>query len=134
MKNALIIIMILFNSPLLISQNSGSLDQLMNKKWKMHFISPKEYTATDFYTADTKTATFEFRGEKAELKYRYYLSDVIVNTFNEANVGKINNGRYIIAKNLSTGELHIYEIMEISNYYLKLRVLQNNSFIEFYVN
>jgi len=80
-----------------------------------------------FYILDNKTFSSSVRdiGSKPfnDIMY-YYLSDKLEYKFDERKVGKVQNGKYVICANMKNTEiLVLYEIVELTDKVLKIKVL-----------
>ena len=135
MKKFLILIVIaLAASQYLFSQSSTTaLGRLVDKEWKMIFPSEKQYKYTDSYSKEIITTIFVYNNSEVKLFSKYYLSDNIVSTFNESNMGKVYDGKYLV-KNNDKGDVSVFEILILSNSTLKLKNIRNGSIICYKAN
>lgn len=135
MKKILILIVIaLAASQYLFSQSSTTaLGRLVDKEWKMIFPSEKQYMYTDSYSKEIITTVFVYNNSEVKLFSKYYLSDNIDSTFNENNIGKVYDGKYLV-KNNEKGDISVFEILNLSNNTLKLKNIRNGSIISYKAN
>lgn len=133
-KNLLLILITLVASQCLFSQSSTTtLGRLVNKEWKMIFPSEKQYVYTDSYNNEIITTVFVYNNSEVKLFSKFYLSDDIDSTFNENNMGKVYDGKYLVKKN-EKGDVSVFEILNISNNTLKLKNIRNGSIISYKAN
>lgn len=135
MKKFLILILIaLVASQYLFSQSSTTaLGRLVDKEWKMIFPNEKQYMYTDSYSKEIITTVFVYNNSEVKLFSKYYLSDNIDSTFNENNIGKVYDGKYLV-KNNEKGDVSVFEILILSNSTLKLKNIRNGSIISYKAN
>jgi len=135
MKKYLTLILItLAASQFSFSQSSTTtIGRLVDKDWIMIFPSEKQYMYTDSYNREIITTVFVYNNSEVKLFSKYYLSDTIDFTFNENNVGKVYDGKYLVKKN-EKGDVSVFEILNLSNNTLKLKNIRNGSIIRYKAN
>ena len=135
MKKYLTLILItLAASQFSFSQSSTTtIGRLVDKDWIRIFPSEKQYMYTDSYNREIITTVFVYNNSEVKLFSKYYLSDTIDFTFNENNVGKVYDGKYLVKKN-EKGDVSVFEILNLSNNTLKLKNIRNGSIIRYKAN
>lgn len=115
----------------LYSQNAVStLDKLIGKEWFTIFPGEKKFSNFDIYTKEIRTTTFRFNNVDSKLFYQFYLSDKAETIFNNSDVGKIEEGKYIITLS-EKGKLGVFEIITLTSTSLELKNLGNKSILNF---
>lgn len=142
--------MLFFNAEVQ-SQKEINQSSLIGKKWTHTTLKDIKYYSALQFTDSTQTNTMIVNSKEANSTMRYYLSNTIDTVFQLENVGKNKKGRYIIvekktlpatrksvsgvyispqARTSSTNSI-IYEIIEINNNELKLRILNKKNIITY---
>lgn len=117
----------------------SSLSILQSKTWVMQFPSVQTYTVTvNYKTTGEELNILSYDGKVNNYVYRYYLSNSIESTFNSAKVGKVDDGKYIIAEQETKQEggpimkiVAVYEIMKLDVNNLELKNLNNSSILTY---
>ncbi len=127
MKNPILIILLfLIIGEFAFSQEPtvDTCDLLTNKTWVMDDLTDKKISS--FFTSTKENV--HLNNELIAIS-DYYLSNVIVEIFDETKVGNIRNGKYIVCCMDQTREqISIYEIIIISENKLELRnILQSTT-------
>ena len=108
--------------------------QLINKEW-VGQIPGNPYRVTVSYTDKIVIQKMYISDEKkadGEAEFPYYLSDKIVDTFQDDLVGKGKSGRYIVVflkPKIGKESISMYEILEITETTLKIKHLQSGSIL-----
>jgi hypothetical protein len=136
MKNNLIlgviVILLNFTNTNLYSQNAVStLDKLTEKEWNFVFPSDPGFSSINTYTKEILTTTLRYNNTDTKMPYPFYLSDKADTTFNDSNVGKIEEGKYIITLNKKAKSIGVFEIITLTNTSLVLKNLENKSILNF---
>jgi len=127
-----IIILLTITIKNLYSQNAVStLDKLTGKEWTFVFPSDPGFSSIDTYTKEILTTTFRYNNIDTKMPYPFYLSDKADTTFNDSNVGKIEEGKYIITLNKKAKSMGVFEIITLTSTSLELKNLGNKSIITF---
>lgn len=118
-------------------QNVTTQEKLMSKTWKLQQINIDNFLVTIKYTSEKETVTATYKKEQHSISNSYYLSNEVNWKFNKQKVGKIKEGKYIIV-NMIVGpqgkkyeEVQIYEILQLTNKTLKIKVVKNGTILEY---
>ncbi len=143
MKNFYLRYLILFAALLasinMYGQNKYVLTILQNKDWMLQ-NSPvlRYYDVIERFSSTEFIQTMVYEGKEYSIKSLYYLSDSIPTSFEHQKVGKVQNGKYVIGlftrKDGEGGqykEMVAYEILEMTDQYLKKKNLQSAIVLEF---
>nr|WP_303776901.1 hypothetical protein [Bacteroides intestinalis] len=117
-------------------QERTTLSLLANKEWIMQFPEKQNFSYKLTYDTHTQTYTFIYSDGGYVDKVPYYLSDEVASNFDSTKVGKCECGKYIITLITPKNEkkrVLVYEILDLSAVYLKVRSLSNNSILQFKV-
>lgn len=131
---------VLFMGMQVYGQEKTVLAALQNKDW-MLLNSPvlRYYDVIERLSQTEYKEIMVYEGKEYSIKGDYYLSnDSISTSFEHQKVGKIPNGKYIVAlftrkdgRGNTRQEIMISEILELTDTYFKRRILNNGIVLEY---
>ena len=117
-----------------IAQTTPStLTMLTGKVWDyLLFDDGEKKIRIEFYysTTEERVQCFSDVWNTTETS-KFYLSDSIVNVFDDSKIGKINNGKYIILKDVFEDghiEVSCQEIIELTDTTLTIRDIEGDDY------
>lgn len=118
-------------------QNVTTQEKLMNKTWKLQQTNIDNLLVTIKYTSEKEIKTVTYKKDQHSISNSYYLSNEVNWKFNEQEIGKTKEGKYIII-NMIVGpqgneyeEVDILEILQLTNTTLKIKVVKNGTVLEY---
>lgn len=118
-------------------QNVTTQEKLMSKTWKLQQTNIDNLLVTIKYTSEKTIKTATYKKDQHSISNSYYLSDEVNWKFNKQKVGKIKEGKYIIVimivgpQGKKYEEVEIYEILQLTNTTLKIKVVKNGTVLEY---
>ena len=116
----LIIILCILYAGNLMAQKT-TMDYLTKSVWEIPTPAGQSFRTLVEFSISEMVDSFIYGGTTHQSSSTYYLSGEIEESFDIDKVGKQENGKYIIVKNLKSGEISIYEIVEVNDQKLILK-------------
>ena len=96
------------------AQSGSTLDKLTERTWlSIPAIPTPDFQIIYKYGCGTETCEMTYQGKERILVKPFYLSDRIETQFDKSKIGKIQNGKYIIAQRVGYDGIPHIEVFEI---------------------
>jgi hypothetical protein len=118
------------------SNNTTTMQKLINKDWLMTVSNPNDLSFKFRYTTTYLTEALTYQGKTTSDVSAFYLSNQIETTFDYSKVGNVTDGKYIISfipERNGYSYFDVYEILVLTDVYMEIKSLKSYKTFKFNV-